>query len=298
MRVFVTGATGFVGSAVVQELLRAGHQVLGLARSDAAAQALTDVGAGVHRGSIEDPESLTSGAQQADGVIHMAFIHDFSRFEENCEKDRQAIGVLGAALKGTNKPLIVTSGTATARVNTGRLVTENDLADPHGQNFRVASDLAVAKLAEQGVRVSLVRLPPSVHGEGDHGFVPLIIAMAREKGESAYPGDGENCWPAVHRFDAARVFVLALEKGAQNAIYHASAEEGVPFREIATMIGKHLNLPVVSKNAQETAAHFGWFTHFASLNNPTSSQITRDVLGWKPEQQDLLTDIDTAGYFK
>lgn len=296
MRVFVTGATGFVGSAVVQELLRAGHQVLGLARSDASAQALTDAGAGVHRGSIEDLESLASGAVQADGVIHTAFIHDFSKFLENCEKDRLAIGALGAALKGTHKPLIVTSGTAL--VNNGRLATENDLPDPYGQNPRVASDLAVAKLAEQGVRVSLVRLPPSVHGAGDHGFVPLLIALAREKGESAYPGDGENRWPAVNRFDAAQVFVLALEKGAQNAIYHANAEEGVPFREIATLIGKHLNLPVVSKNGPDLATHFGWFTHFASLNNPTSSQITRDILGWKPVHQDLLTDIDTAGYFK
>ncbi len=296
MRVFVTGATGFVGSAVVQELLRAGHQVLGLARSDASAQALTDAGADVHRGSIEDPDSLTSGAAQADGVIHTAFIHDFSKFLENCEKDRRAIGALGAALKGTDKPLIVTSGTAL--VNTGRLATEKDLPDPQGQNPRVASDLAVAALAEQGVRVSLVRLPPSVHGEGDHGFVPMIIAMAREKGESAYPGEGENRWPAVHRFDAAKVFVLALEKGAQNAIYHANSEEGVPFREIATLIGKHLNLPVVSKNGQDLTAHFGWFTHFASLNNPTSSQITRDILGWTPAHADLLTDIDTAGYFK
>ncbi len=296
MRVFVTGATGFVGSAVVQELLRAGHQVLGLARSDASAQALTDAGADVHRGSIEDPDSLTSGAAQADGVIHTAFIHDFSKFLENCEKDRRAIGALGAALKGTDKPLIVTSGTAL--VNTGRLATEKDLPDPQGQNPRVASDLAVAALAEQGVRVSLVRLPPSVHGEGDHGFVPMIIAMAREKGESAYPGEGENRWPAVHRFDAAKVFVLALEKGAQNAIYHANSEEGVPFREIATLIGKHLNLPVVSKNGQDLTAHFGWFTHFASLNNPTSSQITRDILGWTPAHPDLLTDINTAGYFK
>jgi nucleoside-diphosphate-sugar epimerase len=270
--------------------------VLGLARSDASAQALTDAGAGVHRGSIEDLESLASGAAQADGVIHTAFIHDFSKFLENCEKDRLAIGALGAALKGTHKPLIVTSGTAL--VNNGRLATENDLPDPYGQNPRVASDLAVAKLAEQGVRVSLVRLPPSVHGAGDHGFVPLLIALAREKGESAYPGDGENRWPAVNRFDAAQVFVLALEKGAQNAIYHANAEEGVPFREIATLIGKHLNLPVVSKNGPDLAAHFGWFTHFASLNNPTSSQITRDILGWKPVHQDLLTDIDTAGYFK
>lgn len=296
MRVFVTGATGFVGSAVVQALLQAGHQVLGLARSEASAQALTAAGADVHRGSIEDLQSLASGAAQADGVIHTAFIHDFSQFLENCEKDRLAIGALGAALKGTDKPLIVTSGTAL--VSNGHLATENDLPDPHGRNPRIASDQAAAALAEQGVHVSLVRLPPSVHGAGDHGFVPMIIAMAREKGESAYIGAGQNLWPAVHRLDAARVFVLALEKGASNAIYHANSEQGVPFREIATLIGKHLNLPVVSKNAQEAGEHFGWFTHFASLNNPTSSQITREVLGWKPEYQDLLTDIDTAGYFK
>ena len=296
MRVFVTGATGFVGSAVVQALLQAGHQVLGLARSEASAQALTDAGADVHRGSIEDLQSLASGAAQADGVIHTAFIHDFSQFLENCEKDRLAIGALGAALKGTDKPLIVTSGTAL--VSNGHVATENDLPDPQGQNPRIASDQAAAALAEQGVHVSLVRLPPSVHGAGDHGFVPMIIAMAREKGESAYIDAGQNLWPAVHRLDAARVFVLALEKGASNAIYHANSEQGVPFREIATLIGKHLNLPVVSKNAQEAGEHFGWFTHFASLNNPTSSQITREVLGWKPEHQDLLTDIDTAGYFK
>ncbi len=296
MRVFVTGATGFVGSAVVQALLQAGHQVLGLARSEASAQALTDAGADVHRGSIEDLQSLASGAAQADGVIHTAFIHDFSQFLENCEKDRLAIGALGAALKGTDKPLIVTSGTAL--VSNGHLATENDLPDPQGRNPRIASDQAAAALAEQGVHVSLVRLPPSVHGAGDHGFVPMIIAMAREKGESAYIGAGQNLWPAVHRLDAARVFVLALEKGASNAIYHANSEQCVPFREIATLIGKHLNLPVVSKNAQEAGEHFGWFTHFASLNNPTSSQITREVLGWKPEHQDLLTDIDTAGYFK
>ena len=296
MRVFVTGATGFVGSAVVQALLQAGHQVLGLARSEASAQALTAAGADVHRGSIEDLQSLASGAAQADGVIHTAFIHDFSQFLENCEKDRLAIGALGAALKGTDKPLIVTSGTAL--VSNGHLATENDLPDPQGQNPRIASDQAAAALAEQGVHVSLVRLPPSVHGAGDHGFVPMIIAMAREKGESAYIGAGQNLWPAVHRLDAARVFVLALEKGASNAIYHANSEQGVPFREIATLIGKHLNLPVVSKNAQEAGEHFGWFNHFASLNNPTSSQITREVLGWKPEHQDLLTDIDTAGYFK
>ncbi|MBB6114649.1 nucleoside-diphosphate-sugar epimerase [Rahnella inusitata] len=296
MRVFVTGATGFVGSAVVQALLQAGHQVLGLARSEASAQALTAAGADVHRGSIEDLQSLASGAAQADGVIHTAFIHDFSQFLENCEKDRLAIGALGAALKGTDKPLVVTSGTAL--VSNGHLATENDLPDPQGRNPRIASDQAAAALAEQGVHVSLVRLPPSVHGADDHGFVPMIIAMAREKGESAYIDAGQNLWPAVHRLDAARVFVLALEKGASNAIYHANSEEGVPFREIATLIGKHLNLPVVSKNAQEAGEHFGWFTHFASLNNPTSSQITREVLGWKPEHQDLLTDIDTAGYFK
>lgn len=295
MRVFVTGATGFVGSVVVEELLRAGHQVLGLARSDASAQALKAAGAGVLRGSIEDLHSLKAGAAQAEGVIHTAFIHDFSKFIENCEKDRLAIGALGETLAGTEKPLIVTSGTAL--VNNRERATEKDLPDPHSGNPRVASDLAVAALAEQGVRVSLVRLPPSVHGAGDHGFVPMIIAMAREKGVSAYIGEGENLWPAVHRRDAAKVFRLALEKGAHNAVYHANAEEGVPFREIAEMIGRHLNIPVESKAAEAAAAHFGWFTHFAGLNNPTSSELTRKVLGWKPEHQGLLKDIDTAGYF-
>lgn len=295
MRVFVTGATGFIGSAVVKDLLKAGHQVLGLARSEASANVLAAVGAEVHRGSIEDLDSLKCGAAQADGVIHTAFIHDFSKFQENCEKDRLAIGALGSALAGTEKPLIITSGTALA--SRGRLVTEQDLPDPQGMNPRIASDLAAAVLAHQGVHVSIVRLPPSVHGAGDHGFVPMIIAMARENGVSAYTGDGENLWPAVHRLDAARVFRLALEKGAQNAIYHATDEQGVPFREIAAMIGKHLSLPVESKTSENAAAHFGWFTHFAALNNPTSSAFTREILGWQPEQKGLLADIETAGYF-
>lgn len=295
MRVFVTGATGFIGSAVVDDLLKAGHQVLGLARSDAGENALMAAGAEVHRGSIEDLESLKSGAGQADGVIHTAFIHDFSKFLENCEKDRLAIGALGEALLGTAKPLIVTSGTAL--ISNGRLVTEQDLADLQSMHPRIASEQAAAALAKQGVHVSVVRLPPSVHGAGDHGFVPMIIAMAREKGVSAYTGDGENLWPAVHRLDAAPVFRLALEKGAQNAIYHATAEQGVPFREIAALIGKHLHLPVESKTAENAAAHFGWFTHFAALNNPTSSQYTRETLGWRPEHQGLLADLEMAGYF-
>jgi len=295
MRVFVTGATGFIGSAVVEDLLKAGHQVLGLARSDAGADALVAAGAEVHRGSIEDLESLKRGAAQADGVIHTAFIHDFSKFLENCEKDRLAIGALGSALAGTEKPLIITS--ATALVSNQRPATEQDLPDPQGMNPRIASELAAAALAKQGVHVSVVRLPPSVHGAGDYGFVPMLIAMARDKGVSAYTGKGENVWPAVHRLDAARVFRLALEKGARNAVYHATAEQGVAFKEIAGLIGKHLNLPVESKTAESAAAHFGWFTHFAALDNPTSSAFTRETLGWKPEHQGLLKDIGTAGYF-
>ncbi|QLK60688.1 NAD-dependent epimerase/dehydratase family protein [Enterobacteriaceae bacterium Kacie_13] len=295
MRVFVTGATGFIGSVVVADLLKAGHQVLGLARSDAGADALAATGAEVHRGGIEDLDSLKRGAAQADGVIHTAFIHDFSKFLENCEKDRLAIGALGLALVGTEKPLIITSGTAL--VSHQRPATEQDLPDPQGMNPRIASELAAAALAKQGVNVSVVRLPPSVHGAGDHGFVPTIIAMARDKGISAYTGDGENLWPAVHRLDAARVFRLALEKGARNAIYHATAEQGVPFKAIAGLIGKHLNLPVESKTAESAAAHFGWFAHFAGLNNPASSEFTREKLGWQPEHQGLLKDIDTAGYF-
>jgi len=294
MRIFVTGATGFIGSAIVRELIDAGHQVLGLARSDAGAKSLIAAGADVHRGSLEDLESLRSGAAAADGVIHTAFIHDFSNYGPAAEVDRCAIETLGAALAGPDRPLIVTSGSLLAQ-RQGPLATEEDA---HNPNFPRKSEEVALALAARGVHASVLRLSPSVHGNGDHGFVPRLISIACEKGVSAYIGDGLNRWPAVHRLDAAHLYRLIVEKGTNGATYHGVADEGVPTREIAAAIGRGLNVPVVSKTSEAAADHFGWIARFFGIDAPASSALTQERLGWRPTQVGLIADLNAEHYFE
>jgi nucleoside-diphosphate-sugar epimerase len=297
VRVFLTGATGFIGSAIVQELIGAGHQVIGLARSDAGAKSLAAAGAKVHRGDLEDLDSLRGGASASDGVIHTGFNHDFSRFKEVSEADRRAIEAFGAALAGSDRPLVIASGTAL--VSPGRLATEESVCTITSADIpRVATEEAATSTATRGVRAALMRLAPTVHGDGDHQFVPTLINIAREKGVSAYIGDGRNRWNAVHRLDAARLFRLALEKATAGARYHAVAEEGIAFRDIAEVIGRRLNIPVVSKSPEEAANHFGWIGAFAGLDCPASSKLTQQRLGWRPVQPTLLTDLERGSYFK
>jgi nucleoside-diphosphate-sugar epimerase len=292
MRVFVTGATGFVGSAIVRELIGAGHAVLGLARSDRGAKSLSAAGAQVHRGSLEEPATLERGAAHAEAVIHCAFIHDFTRFKENCEIDRRAIGALARTLVGSTRRLIVTSGTAL--LAPGRLASEADRPPADSPVPRVATDQAAEAALAEGVHVQLVRLPPTTHEQADGGFLPVLIGVAREKGVSAYVGEGRNRWPAVHRLDAARLYRLALEKGSSGARHHAVAEEGVPLRDTATAIGRYLGVPVVSISPEAAGGHFGWFAHFAALDAPASSSTTRELLGWQPQHAGILADLAGA----
>ena len=291
MRVFVTGASGFIGSAVAQELIGAGHQVLGLARSDESAQALLAAGAEAHRGSLDDLDSLRRGAAAADGVIHLAYNHNFVEYEAAGQTDRHAIEALGGALAGSDRPLVVTAGLAGFTL--GRPVTEED----GPANSPRMSEVAALALATQGVCASVVRLAPSVHDRGDYGFVPTLITIARQTGVAAYVGDGRNRWPAVHRLDAARLFRLALEQGTAGARYHGAADDGTAMRDIAAVIGRHLNLPVVSKTPEEAADHFGWMARFVGLDMPASSARTRQQLGWHPTQPDLLADLEQGDYF-
>ncbi|MEV8098672.1 SDR family oxidoreductase [Kitasatospora sp. NPDC085879] len=291
MRVFVTGASGWVGSAVVPELIGAGHQVLGLARSDSSAAAVAAAGAEVLRGDLDDLDALTAGAAGCDGVVHLAFIHDFTRFEASVQADARAIETLAAALEGSGKPLVVTAGTAAVP---GRVATEHDTSAPGSPAAgRDANARAALDSAARGVRPSVVRLPRTVHGDGDHGFIAHLVTAARDKGVSGYVGDGTGRWPAVHVRDAARLYRLALEQAPAGSVLHAVADEGVPVREIAEVIGRHLGLPTASVPAED----FGFLGRILAVDQPASSVLTRELLGWRPSEPGLIEDLGKGHYF-
>lgn len=304
MRVFVTGASGWIGSAAVLELIDAGHQVTGLARSDASAAALTAAGAGVVRGTIDDLGTLRSAAAASDGVIHLAFKHDtaFSGgFEAAAGADRRAVETFGEALAGSGRPLVIASGTL--GLVPGQVATERDGHGPapaqagRGPQIRRNTAELTLSLADRGIRSCVLRLPPTVHGDGDHGFMATLVGIDAEKGVSGYIGDGSNRWPAVHRFDAAHLFKLALENAPAGSTLHAIADEGVPIRAVADVIGRHLGLPVRSVAPEEATEHFGWLGAFLGIDSPASSALTRELMDWQPAQPGLLDDLDKGHYF-
>jgi nucleoside-diphosphate-sugar epimerase len=306
MRVFVTGASGWIGSAVVPELIDAGHEVTGLARSDASAAALTAAGAQVHRGTLDDLDSLRSAAAASDGVIHLAFKHDIAfsgDFQGAADADRRAVESFGEALAGSGRPFLIASGTLGVAV--GRVATERDGhdADPAlaawgaGPQTRQATAELALSLASRGVRSSVVRLPPTNHGEGDNGFMATLVGIARDKGVSGYIGDGSNRWPAVHRLDSAHLFRLALEQAPAGSTLHAVADEGVPIRDVAEVIGRRLDVPVVSVPRGQAGEHFSWLGGFIGADSPASSALTRELLGWQPTQPGLIEDLDKGHYF-
>jgi len=306
MRVFVTGASGWIGSAVVPELIGAGHEVTGLARSDASAAALAAAGAHVHRGTLDDLDGLRSAAAASDGVIHLAFKHDIAfsgGFQDAADADRRAVETFGEALAGSDRPFVLASGTL--GLAPGRVATERDGHSPNpavaamggGPQTRAATAELVLSLASRGVRSSVVRLPPTNHGDGDHGFIAALVGIARDKGVSGYIGDGSNRWPAVHRLDSAHLFRLALEQAPAGSTLHAVADEGVSIRAVAEVIGRHLDLPVVSIAPEDAAAHFAWLGAFIGADSPASSTLTRELLGWHPTQPGLIDDLDKGHYF-